>query len=94
MNKANELQKKQYERMMELSNLAIERRKELEAAGDTRKRTGRKGDDHLTEEERQEFFNLGRQVFGVTVKDGFVHCQGKSWKLPENSSLIKNEVEA
>ncbi|XWK85683.1 MAG: hypothetical protein U7127_15800 [Phormidium sp.] len=73
----------------------MERKRYLDAGGNPRRSASAiANDDYLTEEERQEFFNLGRQVFGVTVKDRFVHCQGNYCKLPENSSLIKNEVEA
>jgi hypothetical protein len=94
MSHSTELRKQQYKRMMELSDLALKRRLELEAAGDTHRRSGRKGDDYLTEEERQEFFALVRKVSGFYVKDGYAHCQGKSWKLPENSPLLKKQVEA
>jgi hypothetical protein len=48
----------------------------------------------LTDEERQEAAQIMRQMFGVTVKDGYVHCQGRSWKLPENSPLLKEQIEA
>lgn len=89
MSNLTELQKKQYERMIELSNLAIQRRLDLGAKGDTRRRSGRKGDDYLIEAERQEFFNLGRQLSGFYVKDGYAHHLGESWKLPENSPLLK-----
>ncbi len=91
MSNSTELRKKQYERMIELSNLAIQRHLELEAKGDTRRRSGRKGDDYLTEEERQEFFALGRQLSGFYVKDGYAHCQGQAWKLPENSPLLNQD---
>lgn len=85
MSNSLELKKKQYARMIELSNLAIQRRAGLEAKGDTRRRSGRKDDDYLTEEERQEFFILGRQLSGLYVKNGYAHCQERSWKLPDNS---------
>ena len=93
MREPTELEKQQYTRFKELFELG--RKRYLDAGGNPRRSASAiDNDDYLTEEEREEFFNLGRQVFGVTVKDGYVHCQGKSWKLPDNSSLIKNEVEA
>lgn len=88
MNNLPELRKKQHARMIELSNIAIQRRLKLEAEGETHKRSGRKGDDYLTQEERQEFFALGRQLSGLQVKNGYAHCQGRSWKLPDNSPLL------
>lgn len=92
MSNLTELQKKKYERMIELSNLAIQRRLDLGAKGDTRRRSGRKGDDYLTEAERQEFFTLGRQLSGFYVKDGYAHHLGESWKLPDDSPLLKDEA--
>jgi hypothetical protein len=94
MSDLTELRKQQYQRMIELSELAIQRRLELEAAGDTRRRSGRKGDDYLTEEERKEYFELVRQLSGMQIIDGYIHCQGKSWKLPDDSPLLKEQVEA
>ena len=94
MSDLTELRKQQYQRMIELSELAIQRRLELEAKGDTRRRSGRKGDDYLTEEERKEYFELVRQLSGMQIIDGYIHCQGKSWKLPDNSPLLKAQVEA
>lgn len=94
MSDATDLRNQQYQRMIELSELAIQRRIELEALGDTRRRSGRKGDDYLTEEERREYFELVRQLSGMQIIDGYIHCQGKSWKLPENSPLLEEQVEA
>jgi hypothetical protein len=94
MSDLTELRKQQYQRMIELSELAIQRRLELEATGDTRRRSGRKGDDYLTEEERKEYFELVRQLSGMQIIDGYIHCQGKSWKLPDDSPLLKEQVEA
>lgn len=88
MSDATELRKQQYERFKELFELGYQRRLELEAKGEMWRRSGRKGDDYLTEEERQEFFALGRQLSGFYVKDGYAHCQGKTWKLPDNSPLL------
>ncbi len=94
MSDLTELRKQQYQRMIELSELAIQRRLELEATGDTRRRSGRKGDDYLTEEERKEYFELVRQLSGMQIIDGYIHCQCKSWKLPDDSPLLKEQVEA
>ncbi|HEY9822921.1 MAG TPA: hypothetical protein V6D35_19430 [Candidatus Sericytochromatia bacterium] len=91
---STEVRKQQYKRMLELAELAIQRRLDLEAKGDIRRRTGRKGDDYLTEEERQEFFELGRQLSGMRIIDGYIHCQGKAWKLPNNSPLLQEQIEA
>jgi hypothetical protein len=91
---STEVRKQQYKRMLELAELAIQRRLDLEAKGDIRRRTGRKGDDYLTEEERQEFFELGRQLSGMRIIDGYIHCQGKTWKLPNNSPLLQEQIEA
>jgi len=91
MSHSTELHKQQYDRMIELSNLAIQRRLELEAKGETHKRSGKKNDDYLTEAERQEFFALGRELSGFYVKDGYAHCQGRTWKLPDNSPLLDRE---
>jgi hypothetical protein len=91
---STEVRKQQYKRMLELAELAIQRRLDLEAKGDVRRRTGRKGDDYLTEEERQEFFELGRQLSGMRIIDGYIHCQGKTWKLPNNSPLLQEQIEA
>jgi hypothetical protein len=91
---STEVRKQQYKRMLELAELAIQRRLDLEAKGDIRRRTGRKGDDYLTEEERQEFFELGRQLSGMRIIDGYIHCQGKTWKLPNNSPLLQGQIEA
>ncbi len=94
MSDTQEMREQQYQRFKELFELGRQRRLELEAKGETRRRSGRKGDDYLTEEERQELFDLGRKLSGFYVKDGYAYCQGKSWKLPENSSLLKNQTVA
>lgn len=57
-------------------------------------RAGFKDQDYLTDEERQEAAEIMRQMFGVTIKDGYVYCQGRSWKLPENSPLLKEQIES
>jgi hypothetical protein len=52
------------------------------------------GNGHLTDEERKELFSLGAQLSGFYVKDSYGHCQGRSWKLPDNSPLLKEQVKA
>lgn len=87
MREPTELEKQQYKRLTELLSLAQQRY--IEAGGDPRHPpSGQNGDDYLTDEERQEAIMLGRQIFGVRIIGGEVHCQGRSWKLPTN---INNE---
>lgn len=82
MREPTELEKKQYARIGDIA--AIARQRHLDAGGNPKScPSGRHGDDYLTVEERQEILMLARKVFGVYVKDGFVHCQGRSWKLQE-----------
>lgn len=84
MKEMTELQKQQDARLAEI--VALGRQRYLEVGGDPRRcPSGRYGDDYLTDEERQEALMLGRKLAGITVKDGYVHCQGRSWKLPEHS---------
>lgn len=84
MKKPTELQQQKYERIDEI--VARGRQRYLEAGGDpTRCPSGRKNDDYLTEEERQEILHLARQVFGVQIKDGQVYCQGRTWKLSDKT---------
>lgn len=79
----NEMQKHEYDRLVEIT--ALGRQRYLEAGGDPRScPSGRNGDDFLTDEERQEAFMLMRKLAGITVKDGYVQCQGRSWKLPDS----------
>lgn len=80
MREATELEKQQYQRMIELSDLA--RKRYLEAGGDPRRAAD---DKYMTDEERKEFLTLGRIVFGVQVKDGEVSCQGQTWKVAVSS---------
>ena len=84
MKKMTKLQKQQDARLAEI--LALARQRYLDAGGDPRRcPSGRHGDDYLTDEERQEALMLGRKLAGMTVKDGYVHCQGRFWKLPDYS---------
>lgn len=83
MKKMTELQKQQDARLAEI--LALGRQRYLDTGGDPRCcPSGRYGNDYLMNEERQEALMLGRKLAGITVKDGYVYCQGRSWKLPEH----------
>lgn len=63
MREPTELEKQQYQRLIELSDMA--RQRYLNAGGDPRRSAGSlHGNDYLTDEERKEFLQLGRQVFG------------------------------
>lgn len=73
----NQVEKQQYERFRELFKVA--RQRYLESGGDPLRAADGK---YLTDEEKKEFFEMGRQIFGVYRKDGYVHCQGRSWPLP------------
>jgi hypothetical protein len=85
MSQTPEFKKQQYQRMIVLSDLA--RQRYLDAGGDPQKcPQGLKNDDYLTEEERREFLTLGRQIFGVKIEKNEVHCQGRSWQLPIQST--------
>lgn len=76
MREPTKVEKEQYERFRQLFKFA--RQRYLEFGGDPLRPAGEK---YLTDEERKEFFKLGRQLFGVYTKDGYVHCQGRSWKM-------------
>ncbi|MEC4819045.1 MAG: hypothetical protein SAK29_38090 [Scytonema sp. PMC 1069.18] len=85
MRELTELQKKQEARLQELINIAKQRY--LDTGGDSKRcPSGRKGDDFLTEEERQEVMTLMRQSAGIQIIGNEVHCQGRSWKLSEDSA--------
>jgi hypothetical protein len=91
MSESSELRKQQDARLAEI--ISRGRQRYLEAGGDPRRcPSGIYGDDYLTDEERQEAILLMRQLAGIKVKNGFVYCQGRSWKLPD--SLVRQEDEA
>lgn len=93
MREPTELQKKQEARLQELCD--IDRQRYLDAGGNPRRcPSGRKGDDYMTDEERQEAIMLMRQIAGVRIIDDEVHCQGRYWKLPVDSPLRKGTVES
>ncbi len=92
MREPTEIEKQQYERFKEL--FALSRQRYLDAGGNSRRcPSGRKEDDYLTDEERKELFAIGEQIFGVQVKNGYVYCQGQSWKMPEKQELKREESE-
>ena len=76
MKEPTEMKTQQYQRIIELSDLA--RQRYLDAGGDPRRAADER---YMTDEEKKEYFELGRQVFGVEIRDGQVYCQGRSWKL-------------
>lgn len=85
MREQTELKKQQDARLAEIA--ALGRQRYLDAGGDPRRcPSGRHGDDYLTDEEREEALMLMRKLAGIYVKDGYVHCQGRSWKLPDRES--------
>ena len=93
MQEPNDLQKQQYARFKEL--FALGRKRYLEAGGDPRHSNGSlHGNDYLTTQERKELAQLGRKISGFYVKDGYANCQGRAWKLPENSPLLEENIEA
>lgn len=68
MRQPTALEQQQYQRLGELLDLA--RQRYLEAGGDPRHSVGDlKGQNHLSDEERQELFRLGRQAFGAYLRD-------------------------
>jgi hypothetical protein len=90
MTESTELRKQKYERFKEL--FALSRQRYLDAGGDPRRSSGSfHGNDYLTEEERKELFALGRELGDVKIVDGYIHTHGRTWKLPENSPLLKNQ---
>jgi hypothetical protein len=76
MRNPTELEQQQYQRMVELSNLA--RQRYLEAGGDPHRAAD---ESLLSGEEKTEFLQLGRQIFGVQLSDAEVICQGRSWSI-------------
>ncbi|MBW4675982.1 MAG: hypothetical protein KME52_18745 [Desmonostoc geniculatum HA4340-LM1] len=88
-----EKQKQKYARFQEI--LEIGKQRYVEAGGNPKHyRAGFKGQDYLTDEERKEANRIMRQMFGISIANGYVSCQGCSWQLPENSPLDKKQVKA
>lgn len=94
MREPNEIQKQQYKRFTEI--LEIGKQRYISATGKTRGyRSGVKGQDYLTDEEREEAKLLLRQMFGdIKVIDGYAHCQGRAWKVPDNSPLLNQDTKS
>lgn len=91
MTESTQVRKQKYERFKEL--FAIGRQRYLDAGGDPRRPSGSlHGNDYLTDEERNELITLGRELGGVKIIDGSVYTAGRSWKLPENSPLLQNQI--
>ncbi|MEA5534330.1 hypothetical protein [Crocosphaera sp. XPORK-15E] len=88
MKKPTKLQQHQSERISEIT--AKGRQRYLEAGGDPKRcPSGRKGNDYLTDEERQEILELSRQIFGVQIKDNQVDCQGRTWELSNKIEITQ-----
>ncbi|MBD2411319.1 hypothetical protein FACHB389_20855 [Nostoc calcicola FACHB-389] len=88
-----EKQKQKYARFQEI--LEIGKQRYVEAGGNPKHyRAGFKGQDYLTDEERKEATRIMRQMFGISIVNGYLSCQGHSLQLPENSPLDKKQVEA
>ncbi len=91
MRKSAEVEKQQDARLAQI--VARGRQRYLQAGGDPRRcPSGLQGDDYLTDEERQEAIMLMRKLAGITVKDGYVYCQGRSWKLSNHLPNQQEEV--
>lgn len=72
---SNNLKQQQAQRILEL--FAIARQRYLEAGGNPHSTpSGYKGDDYITDEERQEALSLGRQIFNEEYINNFLtQCQ-------------------
>lgn len=93
MREQTELQKQQYKRFTQILDKG--KKRYVEATGNHRGyRGGIKGQDYLTDEERQEAKLLLQQMFVISTKDSSVNSQGESQNLPVNSPLPKQQVEA
>lgn len=76
MREPNELQKQQYKRFTEILEMGKQRK--IEATGNHRGyRGGIKGQDYLTDEERQEAKLLLRQLFVIPSLDVSIHIKEK-----------------
>lgn len=82
MNEWSTAQQQKFSRFQEILNLGKQRF--VDAGNDPQHyRAGFKGEDYLTDAERQEAAEIMRQMFGVTIQEGYVYCQGRSWKIPD-----------
>ncbi len=81
MTQPNSLKQQQAQIMLEL--LAIARQRYLEAGGDPLTTpSGRKGDDYMTDKERQEALALGRQIFDEEYTNNFLMQRRNSQTAP------------
>jgi hypothetical protein len=87
MKELTELEQK-YQRLGEI--FAQARQRYLEAGGDPRRAADNR---YLNDDEKKEAFELGAQVFGIQVKDGYAECQGRSWKLGDQQEVKSKESE-
>ena len=93
MTQPNELHKQKYERFKEL--FALSRQRYLDAGGDPRRSSGSLHNNvYLTDQELKELFELGRELSGFYVKDGYAYCQGRSWKVPDHSPLLNQDTKS
>ncbi|BAY12117.1 hypothetical protein [Calothrix sp. NIES-2098] len=69
-----EEQKRKYARFQEI--LEAGKQRYVDAGGNPQRyRAGFKGKDYLTDQERKEAAKLMRQMFGISIKNGYVYCQ-------------------
>ncbi|OUL17759.1 hypothetical protein [Nostoc sp. 106C] len=72
-----EAQKRKYARFQEI--LEVGKQRYVDAGGNPQRyRAGFKDEDYLTDEERKEAAKIMRQMFGISIKNGYVYCQGRS----------------
>lgn len=87
MREPTELQKQQYRRFTEI--LETGKQRYIEATGNHQHyRGGIKGQDYLTDDERQEASLLLRQMFVIPKNDDSGHSQ-EIQNLPDDLSLLK-----
>ncbi len=84
MTQSNSTKQQQAQRMLEL--FAIARQRYLDTGGHLQTTpSGRKGDDYMTDEERQEALALGREIFDEEYINNFLtqrqNPQSKSSKV-------------
>ncbi len=85
MTKPDHFKQQQASRMLEL--FAIARQRYLDAGGDPRQTpSGRKGNDYMTDQERQEALKLGRQVFDHDYINSYL-------KTKRQNPQITNQLE-
>jgi hypothetical protein len=84
MNESILAQKDKFLRFQEI--LDIGKQRYVEAGGEPQRyRAGFKGEDFLSDAERQEAAEIMHQMFGISVQNGVVNCQGRSWELPSSA---------